>query len=276
VKVINQIKINNIELQYGVYMTNSKNRGLYFTITKDDFTTIVKSPCYYCGIIQEKGFNGIDRLDSSSSYDIDNCVSCCEMCNMMKGCLGPNVFIHRIEHILTYLKIVEGSLYSSEFSDVSGSTYSKYKYSANKKEIEFKIDQDLFYNKIKEPCYLCGKCQSEKHQNGIDRFDNSKGYTEENIRACCGNCNYLKRDNTYDNLIVKLKLIYHHQQVEPIRENKNKQTKNIVTGNKLSVSELQLIRENRKNEQKVKLREKYSNEETRKEWISDLIKKRRS
>jgi hypothetical protein len=48
--------------------------------------------------------------------------------------------------------------------------------------------------KTKESCYLCGKEENETHKNGIDRFDNTKGYTEENIRSCCVSCNYMKKD----------------------------------------------------------------------------------
>jgi hypothetical protein len=39
-----------------------------------------QKPCYYCGELSK----GIDRLDSTKGYEVENCVSCCEQCNYMK------------------------------------------------------------------------------------------------------------------------------------------------------------------------------------------------
>jgi len=274
VKENNQSKINSIHSQYGVYKTSAMTKRLEFTITEDEFTGMVKHPCYYCGIIQEKGFNGIDRLNSSKFYEKENCVSCCEMCNMMKGSLCPNVFVHRVEHILTHLQMVKGMLYPQEFSDVKGVSYSNYKSRANDKGLLFEVSKEIFEQKRKEPCYLCGKKVSDSHKNGIDRIDNIVGYTEENTRSCCGDCNYLKRNNDYGLFIEKSNLIYEYQKITPISDNGNKTLKNIVSGNKLSQedkNENQIIR---KKKQKDKLREKYTNEETKKQWISEIVHKR--
>ena len=274
VNEINIQKIENINYHYKNYRLSAETRRLDFPLTKEEFIVIVSLPCYYCGIIQPKGFNGIDRLDSTIGYSLDNCKSCCEMCNMMKGSSGPIIFIHRTEHILSYLKIVDGKLYPFEFLDTKGSTYSQYKDRANKKNINFEISQDLFHSKREEPCYLCGKEQNEIHKNGIDRFDNTKGYTKDNIRSCCICCNYMKKNYDYDSLINKLKLIYQYQTSNPIIEDGNMELKMIVKGNKLNNEEKKDIKDRRKKEQRDTLREKYSNEETKKLWISEIVKKR--
>ena len=144
VKEMNQHKMNRMESQYGVYQTSAKTKRLDFMIPKEMFLELVKRPCYYCGLIQEKGFNGMDRLNSSEHYTIENCVSCCEMCNMMKGSLGPNVYVHRVEHMLTYLKFAQGNLYPDEFSDTKGCSYSSYKNRANEKGICFELSKEQF------------------------------------------------------------------------------------------------------------------------------------
>jgi len=274
VKEINQSKINSIKSQYGVYKTSAKTKRLEFTITEEYFMIMVKEPCYYCGFLQEKGFNGIDRLDSSKFYTKDNCVSCCEMCNMMKGSLSPNVFVHRVEHILTLLQIVQGKLYPDEFSDVKGCDYSYYKNRASSKELLFELSKEVFEQKRKESCYLCGKEESVTHKNGIDRFDNKKGYTNDNTKSCCGDCNYLKRDNDYSEFIDKLMMVYEYQKQSPVINIENKSLKNIVTGNKLSQEEKNDNQIIRKKKQQNELREKYTNEETRKLWISEIVHKR--
>jgi hypothetical protein len=156
----------------------------------------------------------------------------------MKGYSGPNVFVHRSEHILTNLKIIEGKLYPSEFLDIIACTYSRYKYRADKKGLAFEISQDTFNHYTHLPCYLCGKEVSQTHMNGIDRLDNTKGYTIDNIRSCCGICNYTKRDYEYDRFIEKLCLICNYQQDHPISPSLEEEEKRpIVKGNKLTDEE---------------------------------------
>jgi hypothetical protein len=276
VKIINQTKINSVENQYGVYQTSAMTKRLVFTITKEEFTDLVKYPCYYCGILQEKGFNGIDRLDSSKDYTLDNCVSCCEMCNMMKGSLGPSIFVHRTEHILTHLKLIKGNLYPNEFANVKGCKYKDYKYSALKRSINFNIDETTFYNTVMKTCYLCGKEQNEVHKNGIDRYDNSKGYEKENIRCCCWNCNYIKKNYDYFELLKKLKLIYNYQKKCPILNDGIMQIKSMTPIDKLTNEEKTEKRMIRKKKEHDNLIEKYTNNDTKKEWILDIVRKRTS
>lgn len=48
-----------------------------------------------------------------------------------------------------------------------------------------------------------------------------------------------------------------------------------IKGNKLTYEEKKEIKDTRKKEQQDILREKYSNEETKKTWVSELVKKRK-
>jgi hypothetical protein len=274
VKEINQSKINSIHSQYGVYKTSAITKRLEFTITEDEFTDMVKHPCYYCGILQEKGFNGIDRLNSSKFYEKENCVSCCEMCNMMKGSLGPNIFVHRVEHILTHLQKVQGKLYPEEFSDSKSRPYSEYVRRAISKNLMFEVPECLFDSKREMPCYICGKDKSEKHTNGIDRVDNTKGYLIDNIQSCCWNCNFMKKNYDYECFLDKLHLIYQNQKTYPILVNINNEINPIVHGNKLSKDERKSKHEIHKKERRDNLREKYTDNETKKEWISEIVKNR--
>jgi len=49
---------------------------------------------------------------------------------------------------------------------------------------------------VKQPCYLCGALKN----NGIDRFENEKGYLLKNCKACCGHCNLMKKDRSYESI----------------------------------------------------------------------------
>lgn len=274
VKEINQDRNENIEYHYTTYKRSALSKRLDFEISKDIFMTMVKDPCYYCGTLQEKGFNGIDRLDSTQDYVKENCVTCCEMCNMMKGSLGPNIFVHRVEHILTNLKLIEGKMYPDEFANVITVSYTDYKKRAKKKELSFEFTEEAFTIKCKMSCYLCGKKTDDTHKNGLDRLDNTKGYTEENTKCCCWNCNFMKKDYDYGTFLQKMILINSYQNIHPIPNNESKEVYNIVPGNKLTTHEKKEIYEINKKNQQALLHEKYTNQETRKVWISQIVKNR--
>lgn len=86
------------------YKHNAKLRGLSFSLTDDEFKSLTNSNCHYCGTepktIQRvsKGngsavYNGIDRVDNSKGYEINNCVSCCKTCNRAKREMDYKEFI---------------------------------------------------------------------------------------------------------------------------------------------------------------------------------------
>lgn len=85
----------SIRGRYAYYKSNSKIRGREFTITFEQFESIVNQECFYCG---ESGY-GIDRIDNSKGYIIDNILSCCSMCNFMKHKLNFNEFIEQCNKI---------------------------------------------------------------------------------------------------------------------------------------------------------------------------------
>ena len=304
----NKDRSENINYHFVTYKRSAETKQLEFNMTKGDFMEMVESPCYYCGIIQKKGFNGIDRLDSDSNkgYIMSNCVSCCEMCNFMKGCLGPNIFINRVEHMTTHLKLFQGNLHPEDYKDIANVNYSDYKLRANRKELEFDLSKSFFNEKIKEPCYLCGKQISTTHKNGLDRFDSDIGYIEKNVNSCCGNCNMIKRDYNYDDFINKCKLIC-EKNVKPlpiqikskiifkikvketqinsesnivvksekiVKEKAEQEKTQIVRGNKLSQEEKREKERLKKQKQREALREKYGDEGFRKMRAEEIARTR--
>uniref|UniRef100_A0A6C0I5H7 Uncharacterized protein n=1 Tax=viral metagenome TaxID=1070528 RepID=A0A6C0I5H7_9ZZZZ len=207
-EIVNENKKHSKKLQYNIYSRNAGVKNLEFTISYDDYVAIVEKSCYYCGILQEKGFNGIDRKDQTKGYILENCVSCCKLCNYMKGSTSNEVFIKRAEHILTFQNKISGNLYSECFANHKSACYSSYKSRALKKQLDFLITNEDYDKIINNNCYLCGKTNDDKHKNGIDRIDNSKGYFINNVKSCCGECNYMKNDYELDDIINKLLLIY--------------------------------------------------------------------
>ena len=193
----------SINQSFRSYMKEANRRNLEFQLSKDIFCNIIKENCHYCNEINnEKNFNGIDRLDSNKGYMVDNCVSCCSLCNYLKNKTSFDVFINRIQHIVTYSKN-KILLFDECFPNFISGNYRQYIVSAKNRNIDFLLSENVFNNITKESCYLCGKKNNEKHRNGVDRYDNSIGYIETNCKSCCNTCNMMKNRFTYYDIMQK-------------------------------------------------------------------------
>jgi hypothetical protein len=100
---------------YKRYKSNAKKRNLEFNFNKEEFRKFLFADCFYCGVnplpgrIRKKdychkekilNYNGIDRIDSSKSYSIDNCVTCCKICNLAKQAMTIAEFKNWIHLLL--------------------------------------------------------------------------------------------------------------------------------------------------------------------------------
>lgn len=99
------------------YRNGASQRKIEFYLTKEQFLNITTKECYYCGrppskiVKPNNGFagdqsperfyeyNGVDRLDSSEPYTLDNCVPCCEQCNKAK-------LDYSVDEFLSWVKLV--------------------------------------------------------------------------------------------------------------------------------------------------------------------------
>lgn len=77
-----------------IYKNNARLRELPFDLTGVEAFELFKGNCFYCERkpyqVYKSGsnefvYNGIDRVDNTQGYTKDNCVSCCGVCNRMKG-----------------------------------------------------------------------------------------------------------------------------------------------------------------------------------------------
>jgi len=271
----NENKRNSKKLQYNIYKRTAGYKKLDFTITYDDYVNIVDKDCHYCGTIQEKGFNGIDRKDQTKGYLLDNCVSCCKMCNYMKGSCSDEVFIKRIEHILTFQNKISGNLYPDCFANHNCSPYKRYKERALQKSIEYLITEDDYNQIIIKNCFMCGKKSDENHTNGIDRFDNNKGYFIDNVNSCCGECNFIKKDYRYDDIINKFKLIYEKHSNNIYTNSIVFDNNIIIKGNKKSKEEIQNEANSRKKNSRQELVNRYNDDEYKFNKCLELAAKRK-
>lgn len=94
------------------YNIQAKKRNLIFELTKNEFLEITQRNCFYCNdkpsqiYKRDNGFgeftyNGIDRKNNNIGYCLDNCVSCCWTCNVMKTNMEERNFY---DHMIKILK----------------------------------------------------------------------------------------------------------------------------------------------------------------------------
>lgn len=71
---------------------------------------VCEQPCVYCGAppykvleINKQGglwtHGGVDRIDNAKGYALENCVPCCEVCNVMKATMSQQAFLAHVKRI---------------------------------------------------------------------------------------------------------------------------------------------------------------------------------
>ena len=95
------------------YKNQAQKRNLSFDLSDDEFFILTKGNCHYCGIepSQERFYkgcngsyihNGVDRVDNSRGYILDNCVSCCKHCNNAKRTMTLKEFYTWIDRLIRH------------------------------------------------------------------------------------------------------------------------------------------------------------------------------
>jgi hypothetical protein len=56
-----------------------------FELSIEQYTTITKQPCYYCGVEIGTKSGGLDRKDNSVGYTLENVLPCCRDCNRVRN-----------------------------------------------------------------------------------------------------------------------------------------------------------------------------------------------
>lgn len=106
------------------YKAGAEKRNLEFKLSFDEFVNLSEKNCYYCGaeptvhevdkkymhkIAEPWKRNGIDRVDTTKGYTIDNCVPCCPKCNYAKHDLKLDEFTEWVKKCYKHL-LEEGKI----------------------------------------------------------------------------------------------------------------------------------------------------------------------
>ena len=115
-----RMKYKKGEAAFNIVMSgiksSARHRGYEFKLSKEKMREIMKKPCIYCGVLpgtirtagKHNGsyiYNGIDRIDNSKGYIVDNCVPCCKICNFAKKGMSYSDFRNWVKKIYDYFII---------------------------------------------------------------------------------------------------------------------------------------------------------------------------
>lgn len=186
-------KRRNMQKAYDEYFRSALRRGYEFGLTLEKLQELVTSPCTYCGIEKETEINGIDRVDNSKGYTLDNVTTSCWNCNRMK-------YIYTTEFMLAHCASIKAKhcldITNPYYFQKSTRSFSQNRLEAiNKRKLEWALTKEEYIALRKQSCYICGYGETSV---GIDRVDSSKGYIPENCRPCCFPCNIMKGDLTLE------------------------------------------------------------------------------
>lgn len=86
--------------KYNAYKRSAKQRNIQFSLTKEDFQKYWQLPCTYCG--DTINTLGLDRVENSRGYTVDNVVPCCTTCNRMKLTFSKEEWFSQMNKILNF------------------------------------------------------------------------------------------------------------------------------------------------------------------------------
>lgn len=96
-----------------------------------------------------------------------------------------------------------------------------YRTSAKVRGLEFTLTDEQMDELFASNCYYCNAEPREGQYtftyNGIDRVDNTKGYTPDNVVACCKTCNNAKKNMSVEEFLNWADRVWMHQHHEPPR-----------------------------------------------------------
>lgn len=86
----------------------------------------------------------------------------------------------------------EGREYDREKSRYPRSRFTRGKRAAKRRKLAWTIEYDDYLTLVVQPCYHCNRSIADETGCGLDRIDNTLGYTLDNVKPCCKTCNRIR------------------------------------------------------------------------------------
>jgi len=100
------------------------------------------------------------------------------------------------------------------------------KRSAERRKHTWALSEEDVRQLTSQPCYYCGREPQQSRIvrrrgvngdylcNGIDRVDNSKGYSKDNVVPCCSKCNVAKHTMTREEFLSWISSVYEYSNLQ--------------------------------------------------------------
>jgi len=115
----------------------------------------------------------------------------------------------RVRYVQKYVSSNKEKVYTygKSYNRTVAGAYRSYKSHAQRRNKLFEITEIEFAKIITKPCTYCGESDE---RIGVDRIDNTVGYTKENSTPCCKMCNYMKNKYSVTDFLSHIRKIYIH------------------------------------------------------------------
>lgn len=83
-------RLYTVEARFRSMLNTAKSREIPVTLTLEEYRVLTQegqAPCFYCEAPIVQLGSGLDRLDYTKGYELDNVVPCCKFCNTLKSML---------------------------------------------------------------------------------------------------------------------------------------------------------------------------------------------
>ena len=167
----------------------------------------LSDPCFFCTYLPEIGqpLNSLCRTEGSGSLSDATTVPACRACSALKNVMSADLFISHVRRIDKHLGLERPMIGVKRALPFSfGGTEARRAAPAKEKRDDLSPEQRLEI--WSSPCYMCGRAPSF----GVDRLDSDGHYTAENVRPCCMDCNYLKKDFKLEDVKAQLSHVFAH------------------------------------------------------------------
>jgi len=175
---------------------NDKDKIETYELSSMDAFELMIKDCFYCGDFAIT----LDRLDSSLSHTIENCVGCCEFCNSSKGSADPLTFILRSVYRRTFIYYEDDDIWHNNKNHPRLDGYKKHADTQNR---SFEITKEYFKKMVVSQCHYCRRHPPANKFFGIDKIYPDDGYTLDNCVTACASCNRDKWKYTLDEFTLR-------------------------------------------------------------------------
>ena len=205
-------------------MAAARREGHSFDVS-DNLVQILFSydaRCYHCGIGPPDGQSlSLSRVDKTSkSWTDDTTFASCNLCNFSRGCMSVESFHNACRNVITFQ--TDGRAATTRIPYMIGDrpyergrSFNALLRGAHSKNLTVELSKEDHDRLRFLPCYLCGMKGEDDVPNGIDRKDNSQGYTHNNAFPCCSTCNFMKQTETHDEFLARCRRIVQHTSAGP-------------------------------------------------------------